>query len=77
MANRIIREQVARALFNKGLTLAQLGRPVEEIEVYEKLIRDYQADGKPEIREQVAIALFNKGLTLGELGRSVEEIEAI
>ncbi|MSP42538.1 MAG: hypothetical protein EXR08_04125 [Alphaproteobacteria bacterium] len=35
-----LREQVARALVNKGVTLSQLGRHKEEIAVYEKVIKD-------------------------------------
>ena len=35
-------EQIIRALLNKGITLGELGRLGEGIEVFEELIRDYQ-----------------------------------
>ena len=51
MPNRKLREQVAKALLNKGVMhWDNSERPGEESEVYEKLIRDYQDEGKREIR---------------------------
>ena len=60
-----LREQTARALFNKAVTLGQLNRSDEEIEVYEDVVARYGDDPEPALREQVARALFNKGVRLG------------
>jgi hypothetical protein len=54
-----IREQVASALVNKGVTLGQAGRSDEEIGVYDQLITSYAEDPAPAIREQVAKAMSN------------------
>ena len=65
-----LREPVAKALVNKGVTLGVLGRSDDAIAVYDELIaRDADRD-ELALREQVANALVNKGVTLGVLGRS-------
>jgi tetratricopeptide (TPR) repeat protein len=67
-----LREQVARALYNQGGTLALLGRSEEAIEVYDELVDRF--GNATELREQVARALYNKGVALGLLGRTEEAI---
>ena len=64
----------ARSLFNKGVTLGQLGRSDEEITVYDDVVARFGTATELPLREQVAMALFNKGVTLGQLGRGDEAI---
>ena len=72
--NHHIREQVAKALLYKGITLAALNRSEEEIAVYEEVVKRFGEASEPELREQVAKALVNKGITLSALKRSEEAI---
>jgi hypothetical protein len=60
-----LREQVARALVNKGVTLGELGRSEEEIGVYEEVVARFGAAAELPLREQVARALGNKGARSG------------
>jgi len=69
-----LREQVARALVNKGITLGALDRSEEAISVYDEVVARFADVDEPALREQVARALFNKGITLGALARSEEAI---
>jgi tetratricopeptide (TPR) repeat protein len=69
-----LREQVAKALFSKGVTLGALDRGAEAIAVYDDLLARFGTATELPLREQVANALYNKGVTLGALGRSAEEI---
>ena len=39
-----IREQVANALFNKGVTLGQLDRSEDAIKVYDEMVKRYGED---------------------------------
>jgi hypothetical protein len=55
---------VAKALFQKGVRLGELGRSVEETAVYDDLIERFGNASEPALREQVAKALLNKGLSL-------------
>jgi tetratricopeptide (TPR) repeat protein len=71
-----LQEQVANALFNKGVTLEQLRRPEEALEVYEQLIQRFADAEALGLQEQVANALFNKGATLGQLQRPEEALAA-
>ncbi|RJF87144.1 hypothetical protein D3874_08985 [Oleomonas cavernae] len=70
-----LREEVARALVNKGITLGDLNRNEEAIAVYDGMIARFGDAGEPALREQVAGALANKGITLGGLDRSEEAID--
>ena len=56
-----LREQVAKALFNKGVTLGALGRSEDAIAVYDDLLARFGAATELPLRELVAKALFNKG----------------
>jgi len=69
-----LREQVARALMNKGFRLGELGRSEDEIRVYDSVVDRFGAAPEAALREQVARALVNKGITFGQLGRSEEAI---
>ena len=75
LVNLTQREQVARALVNKGVTLGTLGRSEHEIEVYDEVVARFGAATEPALCEQVARALVNKGFRLGTLGRSEPAIE--
>jgi hypothetical protein len=48
-----LREQVAKALLNKGFALAQLGRPEEAIEVHDDALAGFREAPEPALREQV------------------------
>ena len=62
-----IMEQVARALFNKGVTLGELGKYEEALRAFDKAI---------ELKPDYPLAWYNKGLTLGELGKYEEALRA-
>ena len=57
-----LREQVAKALFNKGVTLGALNRSEEAIAVYGEVVRRFGDATEAALREQVAGALFNKAM---------------
>jgi tetratricopeptide (TPR) repeat protein len=67
-------EQVAQAIFNKGVRLGQLGRSEDEIAVYDELLRRYGDRPELPLAVQVAKALNNKGVKLGQLSRSKDAI---
>jgi tetratricopeptide (TPR) repeat protein len=52
-----LREQVAKALYNKGVRLGVLGRSADELAAYQRVIEDYGQDPAPALREIVARAL--------------------
>jgi tetratricopeptide (TPR) repeat protein len=66
---------VAKALYNKGVTLGSLGRSDEAIKVYDEVFARYKDSTETNLMVPVANALVNKGVTLGTLGRSDEEIK--
>ncbi|EAT58286.1 tetratricopeptide repeat protein [Chlorobium ferrooxidans] len=67
--------EVARAMFNKGITLGKLNRPEEEVQAYDDLIAMYRECPEFDIAVYVASALFNKGLPLSQLNRPEEEVQ--
>ena len=69
-----LREEVAKALVNKGITLIALGRGDDEIAVYDDLLDRFGAAAELPLRELVAKALLNKGVRLGVLGRTDDAI---
>jgi tetratricopeptide (TPR) repeat protein len=71
-----LREQVARALVNKGATLGGLGRPEEAVAAFDLVLDRYGDDPAPALREQTAMALVNKGARLGFMGRQEEAVAA-
>jgi hypothetical protein len=60
-----LREQVAKALVNKGARLGVLGRSDEAIAVYADVLARFGTATELALREQVAKALVNKGARLG------------
>jgi TolA-binding protein len=56
-AEAALREQVARALVNKGARLGELGRSEEAVAVYDEVERRFGAAPEAVLREQVAMAL--------------------
>ena len=70
-----LREQVAKALVNKGITLGQLGRGQEAIDCYAEVLSRFGDAKEVSLREQVAKALVYKGFRLGQLGRGQEAID--
>ena len=60
-------EPSAAYLFAQGVALGKLGKPEEEIAVYDDIDQRFGQDTAPVVREQVARALSNKGFTLGKL----------
>jgi methyltransferase (TIGR00027 family) len=71
-----LRELVANALLNKGVTLSALGRSEDAIAVYDDLLTRFAAATQLPLSELVANALVNKGVTLSALGRSEDAIAA-
>ncbi|MNF62495.1 NAD-dependent protein deacetylase [compost metagenome] len=69
-----LQEQVAKALYNKGVRLGQSGRSEDAITVYDELIQRFGTSDAPALQEQVAKALYGKGFRLDQLGRSEDEI---
>ena len=69
------RVEVARALFDKGIALGQLGKSEDAIKVYDDLVERFGEATEAALREQVARALVNKGFRLGKLGKSEDAIQ--
>ena len=71
-----LKEQVAKALVNKGFTLGGLGRSEDAIEVYDDVAARFGTASEAGLRELVARALLNKALRLGQIGLSDDAIKA-
>ena len=69
-----LRLRVAKALFNKGVTLGQMERPGAAADAYDELARRFGDSDDPDLRLQVAKALVNKGVTLGQMERLQAEV---
>ena len=69
-------ERIAKALFEKGISLSRLDRHEEAIIVYDELIKRYGNSDAESVREWVAKALFNKGYSFKKLERFAKEIAA-
>jgi len=67
--------QVAQSLYNAGLTLGQLKRNEEAIDVYDEVVSRYGSAPEAALREQVAKALTSKGYALDQLKRSEEALD--
>lgn len=61
-----VQVRIAKALFNKGVILGNMGQSDDEIKLYEEVIDNFGNSDEPVIREVVANALFNKGVVLSE-----------
>jgi tetratricopeptide (TPR) repeat protein len=66
----------ARTLMNKGITLGNLDRNNEEIDVYNEIVQRFGDASEAALRERAGQALINKGITLDLVGRSADEIAA-
>ncbi len=62
-------EYVAKALFNKSITLDEQGRHEDEIAVYDEIIARFKNSKKPKLLKYVASALLSKSMALDELER--------
>jgi tetratricopeptide (TPR) repeat protein len=71
-----LRDQVARALVNKGVRLKNLGKPAEAVVIYDDVLSRFGDAVDPVLREAVARALINKGNSLRLLGKFEDEIAA-
>ncbi|WP_076792979.1 tetratricopeptide repeat protein [Chlorobium sp. KB01] len=69
-------EQVAKALFNKGVVLGRMERLAEALEVYDELLAKYKDREEVLFAAKVAKAMDNKGCILGSMGRLAEALEA-
>jgi tetratricopeptide (TPR) repeat protein len=69
-----LREQVAKALFNKGVQLGKLDRSEEAIAAYDEVVARFGSSSLEAQREAVSRALVNKGMRLGRLNRHEDEI---
>lgn len=65
-------QYVAIALFTKGKTSGEVGRPQDELDAYNTLIDLYRDLDEPIVQESIARALLGKGRCLGLLGRREE-----
>lgn len=74
----IKRDQInmAMALFNKGISLGQLGRSEDEISIYNDLIQQFVSSDVRIVQELVAKALLNKGIKLTQQGHPEDAIMA-
>ena len=68
------KEQVAKALVNKGITLGALGQREQAIEAYNDVISRFGTTIEFPLRAQIAKALVNKGITLNALGQREQAI---
>ena len=71
-----LRELVAKALVNKGVTLGALGRSEDAIAACEDVLARFGAAAELPLRGLAANALVNKGVALAALGRSEDAIAA-
>ncbi|MBQ5479297.1 MAG: tetratricopeptide repeat protein, partial [Acetobacter sp.] len=75
-ASNVAQEQVAFALYNKGIALDKLHRYEEALAAYNDLITRFGNSQDTKIQEVVANALLNKGFDLGSLHRYEEALAA-
>jgi hypothetical protein len=67
-----LRERVAKALFNKGFTLGQLGRSEDAISVYDDVIARFGADDNPALKTPVEEAKRWRALRMKAHGSKTE-----
>jgi tetratricopeptide (TPR) repeat protein len=67
-------KRVAKALFNKGAILGQMGMLEEAIGVYEEVVERFGASSDLLLQHQVAKALMQQGGCLEQLGKPEEAI---
>ena len=66
----------ARALVEKGITLAEENRVGEALALWDDVVRRFGASASTEDLEAVGMALVNRGTALGRLNRSEEALAA-
>ena len=66
-----VREPVAWALFNKGVTLGGLGRTQETLSAYSELLSRFSDSREPDVQEQVSRAVMNMGVLEATLQEQV------
>ncbi len=67
---------MAKALFNKGVSLGQQNRLEDEITQYDELIQRFGTSDEAAVQKLVVQALLNKGIMLDQLGRPEDAITA-
>ena len=60
----------------KAITLSNLGRNVEAIEIFDKIIARFSKNTNPELRSMILDALLLRGVTLMKMDRRQEAIKA-
>ena len=66
--------QVAKALFNKGVTHGRRDESVAELTTYDDLVARFGASDAPDLQVRVARAMLNKGVTHGQRDESEAEL---
>lgn len=61
-------EQIARNMIIEGISLGAQKMPIEEMKLYEQVIREYGNETSPEVRALVARAMLYMGTSLRKLG---------
>ena len=69
------KEQTARALFNQGVVLREMGSFEEALQVYKQVDERYGKDTDLGVRGPVAKALVNQGVVLEQIDRSREALQ--
>lgn len=72
----VLREQVAKALVNKGIAHSNLNQNEDVIPLCDEVVKRFGEAVEPALRELVARALFNKGIAQSKLKRNDEEMAA-
>ena len=67
-----VQEQIATAIYNKGVLLGELQRPEQALQAYDAVIERFLSSSDVAIWGTVAQALINKACTLAGLDRSEE-----
>lgn len=76
IGNPILQGEIAKAIYNKGVTLGLLQRSLEEIATYGKLISRFGNSQWNTIREQVAKGTLNKGVAHRDLQQFEQALAA-
>ncbi|WP_428739944.1 hypothetical protein, partial [Sulfurimonas sp.] len=75
--NEVLLEQVASAMFNKGVTLGTLERSEEAIEVYDQVIKEFRGSKNEVLLEKVASAIGNKNEILLINNKKIMDIKSV
>ncbi|MFY9143792.1 tetratricopeptide repeat protein [Sulfuricurvum sp.] len=71
----LIEEQIAVALYNKGVILNQVGENQKAIEIYDELIELYKGTQSLFIKEHIGKAFNNKSIIFEQMGEKQKAIE--